>query len=435
MRKNNIVGYESERKEIEQLKNMLANAELYRQNGMRIPRGLVLYGEPGVGKSVMARSMADSGLNLVELRAGNCCENMADKAIRSAFKEAKEKRPSILLLDELDKIAGESDRFFMQGNSNVKKILLQELDKLSEDDDVLVVATCNDTDCLGEALLRPGRFDRQIEIDVPDEKTREKIIAEYFDRIKIKKDFTYDYLAHITNNYTGARIECLANETGIRAFDNKQESITIDDIRYIMNRMAFEGLEKAPIQDENERRKIAVHEAGHAYVTMKLAPDTLFGASVLPQGDSEGHTRLVRADKHSQSIKDVENEVAALLAGRVAQRIVYGETFLGAEQDLRFATQRIHFLVAASAAYGYDYAINTLGHSFRDSLVSEESKHKMSELISTRLAELDKVATEIIENNREEFDRLVDALNDKLVLSRDELFETIKAVEKRDKEK
>ena len=175
-----IVGYEKEKREITSLHDMLQNSNMYRHYGVRIPRGLALYGEPGVGKTVLARSIAGDGINIVELRSADCCEEDAPEAIKSVFEEAKRLIPSVILLDELDKIAGTSTNFFMESNDAVKKTLLQELDALSEEDDILVVATCNDTDVLGDALLRPGRFDRQLHIDLPNEETREQILEEYF---------------------------------------------------------------------------------------------------------------------------------------------------------------------------------------------------------------------------------------------------------------
>ena len=216
-----IVGYEKERKEIAQLREMLKNSARYRKYGIRIPRGIVLYGEPGVGKTALAKSIAADGISLIELRAANCCEEDAVNELKAVFERAKNSAPAVILLDELDKIAGTSESFMMEMNDSIKKALLQELDGLNEDDDVLVAATCNDTDSIGEALLRPGRFDRRLHIEAPDEATRRLIVKEYFDRLKMKNDVDYGYIAKITYGYTGAKIECLANETGILAAEKE----------------------------------------------------------------------------------------------------------------------------------------------------------------------------------------------------------------------
>ena len=159
-----IAGYENEKLELLNIRKILHNISTYKSKGVRIPKGIILYGEPGVGKTVMAHAIADEAINVVELRAADCCSDDVGAAIRNAFEEAKNAGTTILLLDELDKIAGEEEEGFIRLNKNddVKKILLQELDSLKEEDDVLVVATCNDIVMLGDALIRPGRFDKKI---------------------------------------------------------------------------------------------------------------------------------------------------------------------------------------------------------------------------------------------------------------------------------
>lgn len=169
-----IAGYEKEKTELLQLRKFLHNVDRYQEMGVRIPRGIILYGEPGVGKTVMARAIADEGIALIEVRAADCCEENTTEKLQTAFEQAKSHSPSVLLLDELDKIAGSSRFYYMEDNDTIHKVLLQELDKLAENDGVLVVATCNNIRSLGDALVRSGRFDRQLSVDVPGEKDRKK---------------------------------------------------------------------------------------------------------------------------------------------------------------------------------------------------------------------------------------------------------------------
>lgn len=423
-----IVGYEKEQEEIRQLREMLKNAERYRDYGVRIPRGIVLYGEPGVGKTVLAKSLAADGISLIELRAANCCEDDAVKELKEVFEKAKQATPSVILLDELDKIAGTSDRFMMEMNDNIKKTLLQELDSLSNDDNVLVVATCNDTDSLGSALLRPGRFDRQLNIEAPDEETRKLIIKEYFGRLKVKADLNFDYLSRITYGYTGAKIECLANEAGIMAMDKPEPSVDLSDIRVIMNKFAFGSNAKKPSDDLTKLRNVAVHEAGHALVALKLAPDCLFGASILPQGESCGHIQFINPDEGVGTVSEIENEAAVLLGGHIAERTVLGEYLTGADSDMRGAVGRIHYLTVTQAAYGYAGA--TLGTNMRSSdTISEKLKESVCDTILKKLNDIDSKVEKLISENIELHSKIVKALMEKQTLSRDELFEIKNAAE------
>lgn len=423
-----IVGYEKEQEEIRQLREMLKNAERYRDYGVRIPRGIVLYGEPGVGKTVLAKSLAADGISLIELRAANCCEDDAVKELKEVFEKAKQATPSVILLDELDKIAGTSDRFMMEMNDSIKKTLLQELDSLSNEDNVLVVATCNDTDSLGSALLRPGRFDRQLNIEAPDEETRKLIIKEYFGRLKVKADLNFDYLSRITYGYTGAKIECLANEAGIMAMDKPEPSVDLSDIRVIMNKFAFGSNAKKPSDDLTKLRNVAVHEAGHALVALKLAPDCLFGASILPQGESCGHIQFINPDEGVGTVSEIENEAAVLLGGHIAERTVLGEYLTGADSDMRGAVGRIHYLAVSQAAYGYAGA--TLGTNMRSSdTISEKLKESVCNTVLKKLNDIDGMVEKLISENLELHSKIVKALMEKQTLSRDELFEIKNAAE------
>ena len=420
-----IVGYEKEKREIANLHDMLQNSNMYRHYGVRIPRGLALYGEPGVGKTVLARSIAGGGINLVELRSADCCEEDAPEAIKNVFEEARKTAPSVILLDELDKIAGTSQRFFMESNDAVKKTLLQELDALSEEDDILVVATCNDTDVLGDALLRPGRFDRQLHINLPDEETREQILEEYFARLKVEKEIDLKYLAKLTHGYTGAKLECLANEAGIMAMEKPFPRVDMNDIRIIMNRFAFGGNEKPLLSDMGEVRKIAIHEAGHALVAMLIAPDSIHGASVLPQGESAGHIQFINPENGVTSVKDIENEITVLLAGHVAERMILGEYMTGACSDIAMAATRLQFLITDCAAYGYEASPFSVHTRHREDIVSDDIKCTANTLLIEKMEEFDRFAELIIGKGYSVFEALVGSLMEKQTLNREELFEIL----------
>ncbi len=407
-----IAGYDKEKEELLQLRKCLHNFEKYREMGVRIPRGLILYGEPGVGKTVMARAIADDGIQLIEVRAADCCDETAVEKLQSAFEEAKCHTPAVLLLDELDKIAGGSRHYFMEGNDIIRKILLQEMDKLAESDGVLVVATCNDIGCLGDALVRSGRFDRQLAIDLPDEKERKKIFTQYFARQKLDNELDFGYLSRITLGYTGAEIECIVNEAGLLVMDKRRRTVRQEDVRKVMNRLAFHGQES---ENKSCSPMVAVHEAGHALVALALAPECIYGASILAQGDTNGHIQFICNSAEPASVESEENAIAVLLAGRVAERRMFDQIFLGSSSDLRCAWEKVIKLLTRHGAYGYEYLAGGRIGSGTEAELSIEKK------AADILQRLDSRAEDILLRMRGKLIKIADALLKKQVLSRDEL--------------
>lgn len=412
-----IVGYEKEKREIEELKKMLQNFEKFKKCGVRIPRGLLLHGEPGVGKTALAKSIAGDGINIIELRASLCFDDETSDVIRDVFRKAKANAPSVLLLDELDKLAGANNIFYMENNDTVKKVLLAELDKLSDLDRVLVVGTCNDNEVLGEALVRPGRFDRIISVDLPDENTRKSILEAYFERIKIDRDFDILSLARNTKGFSGARLECLTNEAGIIALQKNNPIITEDDIRLVINKMLFGALEKNPFEDYKALHRVAVHEAGHALAVMLLCPDNIFGVSIMPQGQSNGHISFI-SNGTVQSVSEIENEVAIMLAGHVAERYELEEYLIGSSLDMKKAMARIYYLATKEAAYGYKYIIDD---SARGRDISAATQAELDCIVDKKISEIDIKVEKLISENYQLYREIVNALECKFVLSAEDL--------------
>ena len=417
---NKIAGYEKEVAQLEQLKNFLHNTDKYANCGVRIPKGVLLYGNPGVGKTVMAKSIADESVNIIELRAADCTRDNSEDFIQEAFAKAKEIKPCLLLIDEFDKIAGYHEEYYIEMNDKAMKILLQELDSLKEENGVLVVATCNDIRRLGPALVRSGRFDRIFEIGLPSLEDRKKILSHYYDKITMEKSFDVDYVARVTSGYSGAQLECLVNESGILAIERKQTSIDFDCFQTAMNRLAFHGIE-GEIKD-NEKHLVAVHEAGHAIVALYLKPDKLSTATIVPQGQSKGHTRMIYEEEiHCSKNNDGIDDIAIGLGGRVAEIIEFGEASCGCSNDMKQAIMSLDFMITEGGKFGHEYLLNLSRRGVIPDSQCEKVVAKRVEILN----ETHEKVKNIILEHKGVFDKIVNALETKHLLSREELLSMV----------
>lgn len=347
---NKIAGYSKEKQQIKEMQNMLLHLKDYEKSGIRIPRGVLLYGIPGVGKTQLARSVICEGISSVELCAADCVGADTGEKIQTAFKKAKEKVPCVLIVDELDKIAETSHRFHMESNSNVMKILLQELDK-KDMAGVLVVATCNDYRMLNEALLRAGRFDRMMEILPPSPSDREEIIRYYLSKLNMPIDLDIGFFAKMTGTFTGAQLECIVNEAAIYAMNNGK-AVTIDAVQTVIDRMVFKDVEDMSKLDRR-RKQVAIHEAGHVVIALTLNPENVNGISMVPTGHSMGRVRMMREESEPFTVSECENEITALLGGMAAEDIFMKNRSSGVTDDVNKASHLIETLVTKLGSAGF----------------------------------------------------------------------------------
>ena len=321
----------------------------------------------------------------------------------------------MLLIDEFDKIAGRNDSFYIEMNDKAMKVLLQELDDLKDNSGVLVVATCNDFRSLGPALVRSGRFDRIFQINPPSLEDRRKILEMYYSRLKLKIDFDIDYIARITTGFSGAMIETLVNESGIIAIEKDLDRINFECVQSAINRRAFHSIE-GEIK-ESEKHLIAVHEAGHALVALCLKPESLSNASIIPIGDSKGHTRIMEDDEMFFAKKGKDfSDIMIALGGRIAEIIEFGESSCGCADDIDKAINMLDYLIVRCGLFGYEY----VSASMRGINSSKQSDKVVEKRIEV-LKELDEKVKSIIKEHKETFNKIVKGLEDKHVLSREEL--------------
>ena len=415
-----IAGYEKEKEQLRGLRELLLNLEDYKQSGIRIPRGVLLYGEPGVGKTVMAKAIAQAPISCVELCSADCTKEDATDLVLETFEKARQAAPAVLLIDELDKITEESHEFFMEGNNRIMKILLQELDGQKDNSGVLVVATCNHFDRINPALLRSGRFDRLIRIGNPSLEDRKAIVHYYFSRVKLEKRIEEEYLAKITGGYTGAQLECVVNEAGILAMESKATVIEPDHIRTAMNRIAFRTLE-GDVGEKAERMITATHEAGHALAALLLSPDKLTGASVIPHGRTRGFVRMRNTEEcEILSAEDMEKDVVVSLAGAAAEQLVYGMSYLSSSEDFRKAFMMIHSMITDLGVYGLDLLCPARAlHG--EMPVSEDLIGRICAKRTELITRFSEQATTLLKDNEAAFRAIAEALTDRYSLSKEEI--------------
>jgi len=421
---DNIAGYSQIKEVLVKLRKMLLNLEDFDRAGLRLPRGVLLYGAPGVGKTIMARAIGADPLRRIELCSAACTKEDAADAIVNAFEQARNNTPSVLLIDEIDKIAEGSADFYMEGNDNIMKILLQELDG-EKNKGVLIIATCNDYERMNSALIRSGRFDRIIRVPDPDLNDRRAIIHHYFNKIKMEKHVDEEYFAKITGHYSCAELECVINEAGILAKEDGSEIIELEHVKTAMNRMSFRALE-GKVGGEKEKQVVATHEAGHALVALILSPDEVSGATIIPQGSARGYVTMTPEDGDKMStVVDVENRIAVALAGAVAERLVYDTSFLSASDDFAKAFWLAHTLVTKMGAYGPELICPERRYHMDVAFSQELTDRicaKRTELITRSFAR----AEEIIRKHRLAFDGIVRALLARCSLTKDEMAEILR---------
>jgi cell division protease FtsH len=424
---NCIAGYHKEKDELIGLRNLLLNIEKFRKSGVRMPRGVLLYGAPGVGKTVMARAIAGDDISLVELRSADCTRNDSEKYVLKAFEDARKSAPCILLIDELDKITEGSDHYYMEGNDRIMKVLLQELDGQKDNSGVMVVATCNRCDFINPALLRSGRFDRIIEIGTPSLEDRIEIIRYYLSAITLEARLDTEYFGKVTSGYSGAQLECVINEAGVMAMQEGLDYIDMKVIQRAMNRIAFRSLE-GKIRDKDEQWKTAVHEAGHAVAALVLAPESLSTATIIPQGRVRGHVRFVRGESITESIDVVEDNAVIALSGSAAEEIILGKRYTSSMDDFTKARRNIFFLLWGIGAYGIEFA-GFASSQHGEQPLSTALAEKGELICSEKLKEFYNESTNIISENKDLVELIAHSLVEKSTLSKDDLLSLYKMKE------
>ncbi|MCR4789842.1 MAG: ATP-dependent zinc metalloprotease FtsH [Treponemataceae bacterium] len=351
---DDVAGVDEAKEELEEVVDFLKSPKKYTDIGGKIPKGVLLVGPPGTGKTLLARAVAGeagvpffriSGSDFVEMFVG-----VGASRVRDLFKQAREKAPCIIFIDELDAI-GKSRVNNLGGNDEREQTLNQllvEMDGFDNEKGLIILAATNRADILDPALLRPGRFDRQVPVEKPDVKGREAIMKIHAKNVKIDEDVDFESLAHGTTGFAGADLANVVNEAALLAVRNGRKKVTMEDFNDAIDKVSIGLKKKTRKENEKDNRLVAVHETGHALVGA-FTPDfpPVNKITVVPRSHGVGGFTQYREqeEKMHQTKRDLLNEVDNLLGGRAAEEVVLGEISTGASNDIARATEILKSMI------------------------------------------------------------------------------------------
>ncbi len=364
-----IAGADEEKAELEEIVDFLKLPARYIQMGARIPKGVLLVGPPGTGKTLLAKAIAGeagvpffsiSGSDFVEMFVG-----VGASRVRSLFEEAKKNSPCIVFIDEIDAVGRQRGAGLGGGHDEREQTLNQllvEMDGFGVNEGIIMIAATNRPDILDPALLRPGRFDRQIIVGAPDVKGREEILKVHTKKKPLKEDVKLDVLAKRTPGFSGADLENLANEAALLAVRRDRKQISMSEMEEAITKVIAGPEKKSRVITEHDKKLTAYHEAGHA-VVMRLLPncDPVHEISVIPRGRAGGYTmHLPKEDTAYTSKSKLEDEMVGLLGGRVAEKLIMGDISTGAKNDIDRAS---HIARSMVMDYGMSDQIGTISYN------------------------------------------------------------------------
>lgn len=351
---DDVAGVDEAKDELVEVVDFLKEPKKYTDIGGKIPKGVLLVGPPGTGKTLLARAVAGeagvpffriSGSDFVEMFVG-----VGASRVRDLFKQAREKAPCIIFIDELDAI-GKSRVNNLGGNDEREQTLNQllvEMDGFDNEKGLIILAATNRADILDPALLRPGRFDRQVPVERPDVKGREAILKIHAKNVKLDNDVDFDSLAHGTSGFAGADLANVVNEAALLAVRNGRKKVTMEDMNDAIDKVSIGLKKKTRKENEKERRRVSVHETGHALVGA-YTPDfpPVNKITVVPRSHGVGGFTQYREEeeKSLQTKQDLINQVDSLLGGRAAEQIIFGDISTGASNDISRATDIIKSMI------------------------------------------------------------------------------------------
>ena len=432
-----VAGNESAKQDLTEIVDFLKNPKKYEKLGAKIPRGVLLAGDPGTGKTLMARAVAGeanvpffsiSGSEFAEMFVG-----VGASRVRDLFSKAKKNAPSIIFIDEIDAVAHKRDARGGAGREDEQTLnqILVEMDGFDNDSGVIVMAATNRVDMLDKALLRPGRFDRHVNVTLPERKDRLEILKVHFKNKPTEKDVDLNALAKKTAGSSGADLANIANEAAITAAREGHKAITNNDLTEAFERVAIGPQRKSKVMSDEEKKITAYHEAGHAVVGHVLPDsDPVHKITIIPRGGTGGVTWfLPPEDRSYKSVYDLKDVLARAMGGRVAEKLIFGEDAIttGASSDLKHVAELSKDMIISEG----------MGSGTRNQVFPEEStgyytistgkpySEKTAELIDAEIKKLtdeaSKRAEAVLKANTKVLDRVATALLEKETLEESDI--------------
>ena len=439
---NDVAGVDEEKQELQEIVDFLKNPKKFTDMGARIPKGVLLVGHPGTGKTLLAKAVAGeagvpffiiSGSDFVEMFVG-----VGASRVRDLFEQAKKNAPCIIFIDEIDAVGRQRGAGLGGGHDEREQTLNQllvEMDGFALNEGVIVMAATNRPDVLDKALLRPGRFDRQIVVSQPDVKAREQILEVHARKKRLAADVDLRIIAKNTSGFSGADLENVLNEAALLAARNNETEITMKNVEDAMVKVTMGPEKKSRVRSEKENKLVAYHEAGHAVVSKFLpTQDAVHQISIVPRGMAGGYTMYrPNEDKSFMSKGEMQENIISLLGGRVAEKLILDDISTGASNDIERATKIARAMVTQ---YGMSDRIGpmTLGVGQEEVFLgrdlaqskeySEETASVIDEEVKSIIDTAYKTAEEILRRNIDKLHAVAGVLLEKEKIDGDE-FEAI----------
>ena len=443
-----VAGAEEAKEELEEIKEFLKSPEKFNKLGAKIPKGVLLVGPPGTGKTLLARAVAGesdvpfysiSGSDFVEMFVG-----VGASRVRDLFKKAKESAPSIIFIDEIDAVGRMRGAGLGGGHDEREQTLNQllvEMDGFESNQGVILMAATNRPDVLDPALLRPGRFDRQVIVDRPDLKGRTKILEVHAKDKPLAKNVNLKTVAKQTPGFTGADLANLLNEAALLAARKDKKRVSISDIENSIDRVLAGPEKKSQLMSDEEKLIIAYHETGHALVGWALPnADPIHKVTIIPRGRALGYTQaLPEGEKYLTSKAELKDRLAMLMGGRVAEEIIFADPTTGASNDIEKATEIARKMVMefgmseklGPMLYGKGSNEVFLGRDYgRQQDYSDEVASSIDDEVKGLLSDAHIIAGKILKKFKKQMEMMVKVLIEKETINKDEVAKIFKSVKK-----